>query len=173
MAAIACLSAGLFIAALPFMKGAKLLSVQTASMSPIFRPGDAVWVEKVPPDSLSRGDIISYRNPNDPGIIVSHRLISIDSREGILITKGDNVSLNDLPVYPGLFVGKVTRVIPKAGYVLDWLHRPLGILLAVYTPGLLLLLSEFKRLAAHQRHTSYLQPRHARSLSQDMNNIKL
>lgn len=153
--AIILLLAGLAATILPFLRGAKLLSVQTESMEPVFSPGDAVWVEKLALQHLSPGDIISYRSPQDDRIIVSHRLAMVDYEKGKFITKGDNAALNDLPLDPGLVIGRVKHVIPGAGSLLDWLRSPEGIFLAVYTPALLIILGEFKRLAARLRHTNY------------------
>lgn len=143
------------VAAAPFLKNTKLLSVQTGSMIPVFHPGDAVWVRKVSMGVLKPGDIISYQNPGNRNVVVTHRLVSIDFEKGIMITKGDNELLNDLPVFPGFIIGRVNRVIPKAGFAIDWLHRPEGIALTVYTPCFLLLLSEYKRLANILRSKPY------------------
>lgn len=122
-----------------------LLSVQTGSMSPAILPGDAVLVK--PPGQLKLGDVVSYHSPRNPRVTVTHRLVAIGP-SGWLTTRGDNRSLKDPSFPPRLVEGRAVARLPKLGYVLDAIHNPAGLLLAVYLPALSLLASETRRLAA-------------------------
>jgi len=139
------------------MEGDRLLSVQTSSMVPAFYPGDAVVTQKVSLSNLKVGDIISYLSPADNRVVVSHRLIGINYRTGRLITAGDALDLQDVPFPSSLLLGRVTKILPGAGYPLDWLHRPIGLAVVVYLPASLVLISETKRLAKQYKKPQYQQ----------------
>ena len=124
----------------------QVLSVQTGSMVPTFRPGDAVFLRRVVPANLQPGDIISYRNPLDASMIITHRLISRDNQTGRLTTEGDNSSTPD-PDFPAQqVVGQVAAVAPKLGRALNYLHKPIGLAIAVYLPAALVVGAEVRRV---------------------------
>jgi signal peptidase I len=135
-------------------RGELALSVQTASMVPTFRPGDAIIVVPANAGQLKIGQVISYRSPRDPRVIISHRLIS-RTASGQLITAGDALHTADLAISPDQVVGQVTALAPGLGKILDFLHRPLGLLLAVYCPALGLAALEIRRLLTHYRRVHY------------------
>jgi signal peptidase len=128
--------------------GQRLLSVQTGSMMPVFRPGDALIVESVTAPQLRPGEIISYQSPLDPRLIISHRLIKIDRRTGWLTTRGDALQTTDQPFPPGRVVGRAVTVAPRLGRILDFSHHPLGLALMVYLPALSLTIIELRHLWA-------------------------
>ena len=125
-------------------RGDQLLSVQTGSMIPTFYPGDAIVTNKTALQKLLVGDIVAYHNPVNSKVIVSHRLISVNYKTGKLITEGDALDLQDVPFPSYLVAGKVDKVIPHAGLLLDWLHKPIGLLVAVYVPAVLVMATEAK-----------------------------
>jgi signal peptidase len=137
-------------------RGERLLSVQTASMVPTFRPGDAIIVQPVSPSSLRAGDIVSYRSPRDPGVVISHRLIEVNQPAGRLVTAGDALHTPDQPFLPLLVVGRATAVAPGLGTVLDAPPRPLGLVIMVYLPAALVIGAEALRLSRHYRRPAYL-----------------
>jgi signal peptidase len=124
-----------------------LLSVQTASMVPIFGPGDAILVRPVAVHRLHPGDIISYRNSQNPAVVISHRLVRISGATGWLTTAGDTLLSGPDPAFPPRqLVGQVRVVAPGLGKVLDALHRPLGLVLMIYMPALTMIAAELRRL---------------------------
>ncbi len=136
-------------------RGDQLLSVQTGSMVPTFYPGDAVVTNRVALEKLSVGDIVAYQNPKDIKVIVSHRLVGINYKTGKLITEGDALDLQDVPFPVSLVVGRVNKIVPNAGYIIDWLHQPIGLIALVYIPAAFILVSEAKRLSKQYTKPSY------------------
>jgi signal peptidase I len=128
------------------VRGARLLSVQTASMVPAFRPGDALVVAPVSARYLRLGEIVSYRNPRNPNVTITHRLVAINKRTGWLTTAGDAYRSPDPSFPPGLLVGRAAAVAPGLGVVLDTLRRPIGLALAIYLPAGLIVAAEVRRL---------------------------
>lgn len=135
------------------IRGEQLLSIQTASMAPALRPGDAVVIRPASSKSLRPGDIVSYRNPRNPKMVVSHRLVKIDRRTGWLTTAGDALDSTDPAFPPRLVVGRARAVLPNFGLVLDMLRQPLGLAAALYLPASVVIAAETRRL----RH-AYARP---------------
>ena len=136
-------------------QGDRLLTVQSASMTPVFKPGDAVVVNEVATKSIKPGDIISYVSPQDPSLIITHRLLSIDSKTGWLTTAGDANNVKDSAFPPRFVIGKVIAVAPKFGAVLNSLRHPIGLIAVIYLPSIIFVSSEIKRLSQHYKRQRY------------------
>ena len=93
----------------------KLIGIETGSMTPKIRVGDAVVVDKkVDTKSLKEGDIIAYKA--DGGIVIVHRIIKVNS-DNTYTTKGDfNNTADSKYVNPDQVVGKVRVKIPFIAY---------------------------------------------------------
>lgn len=137
------------------LEGGQVLSVQTGSMEPVLRPGDAVIVRAAGTRSLRTGDIVSYQSPRASQVVITHRLVSVSPVNGWLITKGDALAAPDPAFPPRRLVGRVIAVSPKLGIVLDDLRRPAGLLLGVYVPAATLLGGEIRRLANARARWQY------------------
>jgi signal peptidase I len=132
--------------------GYELLSVQTDSMTPAIRTGAAVIVARADRD-IREGEVVSYvspqNDPQNPGVIVTHRVVSTDWKRGTFIARGDNSPVSDLPVPMSSLHGTVSRAIPLAGYGLDAFRDPFGLALVVYVPALGIIVEEVRRLTRH------------------------
>ncbi len=155
MLLIVVLTAGIVGLLLLPHEGEHLLAVQTASMVPAFRPGDALIVAPVKVWQLHIGDIISYRSPQNAKVIITHRLMDIDVHKGQLTTAGDALHSADPPFSSALLVGRATALIPGLGRILDILHRPLGLIFIVYLPATFVLLAEAGRLNRQYQRPYY------------------
>lgn len=131
----------------------RLLSVQTASMVPTFRPGDAVLVQPVTVRQLRPGEVISYRSSKNARVVISHRLVRINRQSGWLTTAGDALPAPDPAFPPSQLVGQVTAVAPGLGRLLDVLRQPLGLVFLVYLPAAAVVSAELMHLAR-----SYARP---------------
>lgn len=150
-AALAVGSSVLYLRAI----GEQLLSVQTKSMAPTFSAGDAVILGPLKGSRPRPGDIISYHDPRNPKMILTHRLIHVDSATGWLTTAGDALRTPDSPFAPHLVVGQVRAIAPGLGTVVDTFRRPAVLFAVVYLPALLLIVSETERLAGHYAPRRY------------------
>jgi signal peptidase len=137
------IAAGLLLAR---ERGTRLLSVQTGSMEPTLRPGDAVIVETIHTGSLRPGDIVNYRSPRASRLVITHRLISIDAHGGWLTTEGDALDSPDPPFPRRLVVGRVRAVAPRLGVVLDTLRHPVVLIVVLYVPAAVVIFTELHRL---------------------------
>jgi signal peptidase len=139
------------------LSGAKLLSVQSESMTPALKKGDLITVTRVPGSQLAVGDVITFVNPHNNKQTITHRIVQLPSAAtgGNIITRGDANPVADTPISPKAVVGKVDARVPLAGYLVDFVRKPLGLLLLIYIPALVIMAQEFRRLV---RHYKKLQP---------------
>ncbi len=151
------LAVSLMAVAAWYVKSSQLLSVQSASMAPLIQIGDAVLVEKVTIDELRLGDVISFYNPdsnaganaNTGATIVTHRVVGLDLSARSVQTRGDSNATADQPIDQSLLVGRVTRLLPNVGYILDFVHSRAGLAIGVYLPAAIIVFAELRRLTAY------------------------
>lgn len=136
----------------------KLLTVQTGSMRPGIDPGDLVAVTRVPADTLALGDVVTY-TPYGADYTITHRIVAIDEELGMVTTKGDSNPSNDQPIDIEQLFGVVNYTVPFGGYIVDFVKQPIGLVLLIYMPALVIVISEVRRLAMHfKRIQPYLLP---------------
>jgi signal peptidase len=137
--------------AVPQVVGAdRSLAVVSGSMRPTVAPGDAVVVERVAPESIETGDVVTYRTrrgTDGEQQFVTHRVVRVlDRPDGLAFrTKGDaNESPDPQPVPAADVVGRVVLVLPLVGHVVVFARSDVGMILLVGGPVALLLLSELR-----------------------------
>ncbi|MGH7241519.1 MAG: signal peptidase I [Candidatus Saccharimonadales bacterium] len=137
------------------MDSVQLMTVQSGSMAPTIRKGDAVFVRPVNSADLRVGDVVSYRSPRNQTTIITHRIVRVEAVWRLLITKGDNAQQLDDPVPTSAVIGKVTLRVAYLGYVATFLRSPLGLATTVYAPALLIVVLEMRRLVAQYATPTY------------------
>lgn len=81
---------------------------QGPSMNPLLWPGDGVFVDDTPYQSLCRGDVICFRDADESKFII-HRIVKVTPAG--LVTRGDNNKKPDpFLVTPALAPQRVTHV---------------------------------------------------------------
>lgn len=122
-----------------------LYVVLSGSMNPQFNTGSMIAVENASPQNIKVGDIITFKNPEDPKMIITHRVMAINHVNGGLAftTKGDANDAQDLAVVPAAnLIGRAVHWVPYAGYVAEFAKTRKGLLLMIVVPGALILVSE-------------------------------
>jgi signal peptidase len=145
------------------LQGGNLLSVQSKSMVPYLSKGDLVSVKRVPGSELRTGDVVTFISPLDARETITHRIIQTPSWQNgqHFRTKGDANSSPDPQITAKDIVGRVSYSVPLLGYGADFMRRPLGLILVVYIPALIIIGSELKRLAQYYKtRESYVLPGH-------------
>jgi signal peptidase I len=69
-----------------------ILYVKTGSMEPTIMTGDLIIVN-VNPRSIEQGDIITFRKPDQPEVLITHRITAVNGN--LITTKGDNNLISD------------------------------------------------------------------------------
>ncbi|MBS3909372.1 MAG: signal peptidase I [Actinobacteria bacterium] len=139
------------------IKSLRPLVVLTGSMHPAMGVGSLALMQELNPSGIERiveGDVVTFRNPEDPTKIITHRIVDVKERDGhrIFKTKGDaNEGVDSWAVTPGAVVGKVGFSIPYLGYALSFIKTKKGYVLLVLIPALLIILSESRKIIGHLR----------------------
>lgn len=126
--------------------GYKAYIVRSDSMSATdFQAGDLVLVKEVDPTTLQEGDIISFlsQNPENFGQTVTHKiknLVKMENGERGFITYGTTTGVEDTSMVTFPYIqGKYQFALPKVGYFFDFLKSPVGYVLFILLPCLLLI----------------------------------
>lgn len=138
--------AAFLVTAVPGVVGADhSFVVRSSSMAPAISAGDVVIVETVPPETISEGDVVTFRSSGTANNRVTHRVVEVVGSAGAreFVTKGDaNAIPDDERVQPGDVIGAVTFTIPLIGYVVTFANSDVGLVALVIVPALLLVGSE-------------------------------
>ncbi|HUV71561.1 MAG TPA: signal peptidase I [Clostridia bacterium] len=127
------------------IKSFQLFRVMSGSMEPKIKVGSVVFVRKVKPEVLKKGEVITYSSSENPEMSITHRLVEIEEKEGktVFKTRGDANNNEDMAeVSPSQIKGKVIFSLPFLGYLSVWIKKPLGFGLLVILPALLIIISE-------------------------------
>lgn len=139
--------AGFFAALLIPIFGRQTLIVRSGSMEPAIDTGDLVLV--VPNTSYSSGDIITFKSPNNPKILITHRITSINLRDGVTSykTKGDaNNKIDEFTVTQQNIVGKAEYRIKQIGKLLAFAKTKSGFLTFAAIPAGFVILLEISNI---------------------------
>ena len=126
--------------------------VESGSMLPTIPTGAVILIS--PAESYTVGDIVTFQRTTDTEV-TTHRIIEerIVAGEEEFVTKGDANSVKDLePVTHREVFGKVRAHIPYLGYVLSFFRQPIGFLLLVVVPGVLVIVEQMRKIKAEVRH---------------------
>lgn len=119
--------------------------VQSGSMEPAIKTGSVVFIR--PAEQYNVNDIITFRrNPTETP--TTHRIIEIDSQNSsIFTTKGDANSVQDMnKVNKKEIIGSVRFQIPYLGYAINFTRKPLGFLLLIIIPALIIGVDEVRKI---------------------------
>ncbi len=133
----------LLAAALTFFAprfGWQVVTVLSGSMEPAIPTGSILVSRPVTPDEINVGDIITFSGYGRDRFI-THRVIAIERTNGLVFTtKGDANNAEDPYRVPAEnVVGKVLVHIPFLGFLFSFVKTPIGILLTLVIPGLLII----------------------------------
>lgn len=103
--------------------------VRTGSMSPTIPVGALVVAIRASADTLGPGDVIVFQRPDQPGMMVVHRIEAV--KEGpsgrVFVTKGDANGGPDSWQVPASGDGwRATYSLSRVGFVVGWLHVALS-----------------------------------------------
>ncbi len=136
---------------IPTFRDYKALSVISGSMEPAINTGDVIVIRPVAgPQEIAEGDIITFRAKEKAEMLITHRVIGIvtvNKEPAAYVTKGDANETEDLStVALSQVVGRYEFRLPYFGYLARFVREPLGVILIVILPGLVLIGLEFRKI---------------------------
>lgn len=139
--------------------GLRMYVVLSDSMSATdFSAGDLIISKEVEPEELVEGDIITFTSTNreSMGQTVTHKIRSrttLENGELGFITYGTTNGVDDVtPARAEHVHGKYVGRIPYVGTFCEFLKTPLGYLLCIFVPFLILIALQIKNCAKAFRH---------------------
>jgi signal peptidase len=143
------LGAGLVaLAGAPRIVGLQSFPVMSGSMEPAISTGDVVVERRIHPLQARVGDVVTFKD-TARGELVTHRVRSMRTRGAAVafVTQGDaNTGMEHWRVRTGGTIGRVLYHVPRIGYGIVWARRPIGRLILVVFPALLLGVLELARI---------------------------
>ena len=134
-----------FLSGSSLFGGHHLYIVQSGSMEPSIMAGDIIVTSRQL--TYHQNDVITFNNP-DRGV-VTHRIAEIvnSGTNTSIITKGDaNRSTDSDNITLDQIIGKVVLVLPRCGYLVVFSRQPLGMLILIGIPGLIIVFEEIIKL---------------------------
>ncbi|MFA4998515.1 MAG: signal peptidase I [Candidatus Paceibacterota bacterium] len=137
----------LIISVFPVTGNIKFMTVLSGSMEPAIKTG-AIVVAK-PANGYKIGDIITFGPNTKTQPPVTHRINDIKVVGGVpvYITKGDaNESPDMREIQKSDILGKVLFSIPFVGYAVDFAKKPVGFILIIAVPALVIIFDEIRKI---------------------------
>jgi signal peptidase len=135
------------IYAIPFIVDGYYSSViMSSSMEPTIPIGSIVVAKRVNPDNVKVGNIIVFQRSNSKTL---HRVIDkiVENDSYYFKTKGDaNEDPDPWIVQPEQVQGSLLLTIPYYGYLIYFAGTPIGFILMVIIPAILLIANEIRKI---------------------------
>jgi signal peptidase I len=135
--------------AAPIVMGWRPLAVLSGSMAPALDTGDEIVVRPITPVELRVGDIVTFNDSSRRDVLVTHRVrdVRVVGKTVHVVTRGDaNTGSERWSVAARGHVGRVAYRVPKLGYLTVQAGTPLGRILLLVIPALLLAACEIRRV---------------------------
>jgi signal peptidase len=137
----------LIFSAFPIAGNYKIFVVQSGSMAPAIKMGSLVIVK--PANDYKIGDVITFGPYSRTKAPTTHRIYDIKVVNGqpVYITKGDaNNAPDTREITKRDILGKVLFSIPYLGFAVAFAKKPLGFVLIVIVPAVIIIVDEIKNI---------------------------
>jgi len=136
----------------PTIGNYKIKIVISGSMEPTIHTGSIVVVK--PEKKYLPGEIITFGKDAKKDIPVTHRIVEMRAQEGKYVyrTKGDANSTEDMKeISENIIIGKVLFSVPLLGFIFDFVKKPIGFILLVILPSMIVILGEVEKISKEIR----------------------
>lgn len=137
---------------IPSFFGWKGFVVLSGSMEKTILPGDLIIVKEIDNEKLEKNDVIAFK---DEEVVITHRIVDVVKEDGTVkyVTKGDNNNTNDIGyVFPEEVEGIYKFRIGRLGNLALFVQNPLGMILCLSIPLILLLLINIKESKENKKY---------------------
>ncbi|MDD5152494.1 MAG: signal peptidase I [Candidatus Pacebacteria bacterium] len=137
----------LIVSVFPITGNIKVLSVLSGSMEPTIHTGSVVIIKPI--SDYKIGDVITFGKNTKTEIPTTHRIAEMKAVSGEIVykTRGDaNNSEDSKEVSQKEVLGKVYFSIPFLGYIVDFLKKPVGLMLVIVIPAVIIVYDEIQKI---------------------------
>jgi len=154
LAFIAAIAILLIVSVLPVPGNIKFMVVLSGSMEPSIKTGSVVMTK--PAAQYNVGDVVTFGPYSKTKAPTTHRIVEIKTNDNnndkIYITKGDANNAPDArQISQKDIIGKVMFDVPYLGYIVSFVRKPLGFLLILIIPALVIVFDEIKKIIAEAK----------------------
>ncbi|MBN2113923.1 MAG: signal peptidase I, partial [Acidimicrobiia bacterium] len=117
------------------------LVVMSGSMEPAIPTGSLLLVRRIPAAEMAVGEVVSFRHPDDPGRLLTHRVqsVSVEGDRVMVETRGDaNTGAEKWAVSGSGTVGRAVWHLPLLGYLVVPIQGVAARILLLVAPALAL-----------------------------------
>jgi len=124
----------------------KILMVTSGSMAPAIRQGGIIVILRMAEYKI--GDVITFFEKENHQRKITHRIFNKD--ENLYTTRGDANPSSDLKkIRQDQILGKVVLAVPYLGYIFNLTRTPIGIIILLSIPCLVVIFSEVRKIKCH------------------------
>jgi signal peptidase len=137
----------LIITLFPIKGNYQVKVVLSGSMEPAVHIGSVVILK--PESQYKIGDVVIFGKDTKKDIPTTHRIVSSRAVEGVILytTKGDaNEDPDTTEIRPGDIHGKVLFSVPFMGYIIDFVKKPVGMIIVIVIPALYIIYEEIRKI---------------------------
>ena len=155
----------------PSFFGWKPFIILSGSMESEIMPGDIAIVQEIDVDKLKVGDVIAFKSED---IVITHRISEIKKENGIIkyITKGDNNNTDDMDAVLQKQVEGIYKFrIPKLGNLAIFIQTPIGMLVGLSIPLILLIILHKKESIDNKKELK-IRASKEKEMQEEINKLK-
>lgn len=140
---------GVFLLAtlFPIKNNYQVKIVLSGSMEPKIKTGSVVIIK--PAKQYNVNDVVLFGKDTKKDIPTTHRIISSRAVDGVMLytTKGDaNNSPDTTEIRLSDIHGKVLFDVPYMGYIIDFVKKPVGMVIVIIIPAIYIIFDEVKKI---------------------------
>lgn len=138
----------IFSPLLPLKNLPRFFIVTSGSMEPLVKSGSLALTRNINPSNINIGDIVAFTSPSNPKETILHRIYTIKSTSPHLFsTKGDhNLDADQWDLTESGLLGQYFFSLPYLGKIIAFIQSPLGFILCICFPAILLVFSELIKI---------------------------
>ena len=144
----------LIISVIPVPGNFKVLTVLSGSMEPAIKTGSVVFVKPAHSTGSGQadykiGDIITFGDQEGSKVLTTHRIVKTEyeDEKTLYTVKGDANKAADIRKVPSEnVVGKTLFSIPFLGYLLNFAKQPIGCILRIWVPAIIIIWEEIEKI---------------------------
>lgn len=137
----------LIVSVFPITGNIKTMEVLSGSMEPSIHTGSIIIVKPI--SNYKIGDVITFGPNTKTQIPTTHRIVETRAEEGEMVykTKGDaNNSEDNKEIFKKDIIGKVYLTVPYIGYIVNFVKKPIGLMIVIVIPSVILIYDEIQKI---------------------------
>lgn len=146
----------IIVSAFPINGNIKMFTVLSGSMEPTIHTGSVVVIKPV--SNYKVGDIVTFGQNTKTELPTTHRISGerIQDGEKVFKTKGDaNNGEDGKEISSKEILGKILFSIPWLGYVVDFVKKPMGLMIVIVIPAVIIVYDQLQKILKEMKKLTF------------------